>query len=190
MARLINIEADNQNLEIDLKYATSDNLAGAPVYAWHGAYLHPDAVERLECACHLAKALGLKYRIYDAFRPREAHDYLWSVNPDPEFVADPAHGSAHSRGVAVDLTLLDAAGQVLDMGTAFDAFDKASHHADTSISETAQRNRFLLLGIMTAAGWSHNPNEWWHYQLPNARQYPLMTDEEAGTNLFRSEINK
>lgn len=190
MSTLVDVNSGGRDFELDLKYATPDNLTGAPIYARQQAYLHPDAAARLLQADRLARALGLTFRIHDAFRPREAHDYLWSICPDPEFVADPARGSPHSRGVAVDLALVDAAGQVLDMGTAFDAFEKASYHGDTSICAEAQRNRFVLLGIMTAAGWDHNPQEWWHYQLPDARKYPLLTDDAASTALFRTELAK
>jgi len=103
---------------------------------------------------------------------------LWNHTPDPEFLADPRRGSPHSRGVAVDLTLVDAkTGQDLDMGTAFDAFTPLSHHACTAIPPEAQRNRLLLMGLMTAAGWDFYRNEWWHYQLFNARaNYPVFSD--------------
>jgi D-alanyl-D-alanine dipeptidase len=80
-------------------------------------------------------------------------------------------------GVAVDLTLLDSSGAELDMGTPFDAFTPRSHHGDRQISIAAQRNRLLLLGLMTAAGWDFFKNEWWHYQLFNARaRYAVLGD--------------
>lgn len=183
MTSLVEIDQETFGVDVALAYATSDNLAGRPVYARAAAFLHPDAARCLSRACELAAALGYRVRIYDAFRPREAHDQLWAVRPDPEFVADPARGSDHSRGVAIDLTLIDQDGRPLDMGTAFDAFEQSSYHGSTDISQQAQRNRFTLLGIMTAAGWRHNPNEWWHYQLPDARSYPLLSDVEAKTGL-------
>jgi D-alanyl-D-alanine dipeptidase len=65
------------------------------------------------------------------------------------------------------------------MGTAFDAFTPLSHHAATAISADAQRNRFLLLGLMSAAGWDFYGNEWWHYQLFDAKRYPLLGDADA-----------
>ncbi|MGH6996513.1 MAG: M15 family metallopeptidase, partial [Stellaceae bacterium] len=110
--------------------------------------------------------------------PSEAQWALWNFRPDPEFLADPRKGSPHSRGVAVDLTLIDARGQALDMGTAFDAFTPLSHHGSTAVSETAQRNRFLLLGLMSAAGWDFYKNEWWHYQLFDSKKYPLLSDAD------------
>jgi len=115
-------------------------------------------------------------KIFDAFRPSEAQWRLWHHTPDPEFLADPRRGSPHSRGVAVDLTLVGADGRDLDMGTAFDAFTPLSHHGSLAVSTEAQRNRLLLLGLMTAAGWDFYRNEWWHYQLFDARRYPVLGD--------------
>jgi D-alanyl-D-alanine dipeptidase len=109
---------------------------------------------------------------------------MWSHTPDPEFLADPRRGSPHSRGVAVDLAMIDGEGCELDMGTVVDAFTPLSHHASTDIPAAAQRNRFLLLGVMTAAGWDNYRNEWWHYQLFDSRRYPLLSDSAAGTRMM------
>ena len=96
--------------------------------------------------------------------------------PDPDFLADPRRGSPHSRGVAVDLSLVDSNGTELEMGTNFDAFTPLSHHGAMEVSPTAQRNRHLLMGLMTTAGWDFYRNEWWHYQLFNSHDYPLLSD--------------
>ena len=101
---------------------------------------------------------------------------LWNACPDPDFLADPRRGSPHSRGVAVDVTLLGPDGAELDMGTGFDAFTPLSHHGNCEIAPAAQRNRMLLLGIMSAAGWDFYSKEWWHYQLFDSRRYPLLSD--------------
>ncbi|MGH6967563.1 MAG: D-alanyl-D-alanine dipeptidase [Stellaceae bacterium] len=164
---------------LDITYATAANFTGKPVYARPGCYLHPDAEAALARAVDLTKPLGLRLKIFDAFRPSEAQWALWNFRPDPEFLADPRKGSPHSRGVAVDLTLIDARGQALDMGTGFDAFTPLSHHGSTTIPEGAQRNRFLLLGLMSAAGWDFYQNEWWHYQLFDSKKYPLLSDQDA-----------
>jgi D-alanyl-D-alanine dipeptidase len=171
---LVEITAASHDVQLDIAYATTRNLTGRPVYARAACYLHPAAAARLEAAIALARPHGLRLRIFDAFRPTEAQWVLWNARPDPEFLADPRRGSPHSRGVAVDLTLVDGTGAALDMGTDFDAFTPLSHHASTGISVEAQRNRFLLLGLMGAAGWDFYGNEWWHYQLFDARQYPLF----------------
>src|SRR5665213_1153683 len=112
---LIEVTAESHGVVEDNAYATSDNFTGKPVYARPGCYLHPDAAAKLGSAIKLARALGLGVKIFDAFRPGEAQWVLWNFRPDPEFLADPRKGSPHSRGAAVDLTLLDATGQALDM---------------------------------------------------------------------------
>ncbi len=181
MQPLVRVTADAFDVEIALAYAGPDNFTGRPVYApGAGCFLHADAAPALKRAANLARALGLRLRILDAFRPAEAQWLLWNHTPDPDFLADPRQGSDHSRGVAVDLTLTDH-GRALDMGTAFDAFTPRSHHAVATIDAEALRNRSLLLGVMTAAGWRHNPHEWWHYQLPDAqKRYALLSDSILG----------
>ena len=101
----------------------------------------------------MAKKLNLKLKIYDAFRPTEAQWKLWEHTPDENFIANPKKGSPHSRGVAIDLTLVNKNNNDLDMGTTFDNFTSKSFHGDISISKEAQKNRFILLGIMSDSGW-------------------------------------
>ena len=174
---LVEIARPAYDVDIFIAYATADNFTGKPVYQRAGCYLHADAAAHLKAAIELAKSIGLRFKIFDAFRPSEAQWVLWNHTPDPDFLADPRRGSPHAMGAAVDLTLIDASGNELDMGTPFDAFTPLSHHGRTDISVEAQRNRAILLGIMTAAGWDFYRNEWWHYQLFNARaKYPVLGD--------------
>lgn len=174
------------DVELSIAYATSGNFTGRPIYARAASYLHPDAGDALAKAIILARALGLRVRIFDAFRPSEAQWALWNVRPDPEFLADPRRGSPHSRGVAVDLTLIGADGRDLDMGTGFDAFTPLSHHGSLAVSPAAQSNRLLLLGIMTAAGFDFYRNEWWHYQLFDSRRYPVLSDADLPEPMMAS----
>jgi len=167
-----------------LAYATAENFTGKAVYLRARCYFHPDAAALLQNAVQLAARIGYRLKIFDGFRPAEAQQILWDACPDPDFLADPKRGSPHSRGVAVDLTLLDAAGQALEMGTPFDAFTPLSHHGNGEISVAAQRNRLLLLGLMTDAGWDFYRNEWWHYQMFDARRYPVRSDAELGLGLM------
>jgi D-alanyl-D-alanine dipeptidase len=175
---IIEITTTTHDVEIDLAYATHRNFTSQPVYANARCYLHREAADLLETAIRLAHELGLRLKLFDALRPSEAQWVLWNHTPDPDFLADPRRGSPHSRGVAIDLTLLDQTGRELEMGTAFDAFTPLSHHGSTAITPTAQQNRFTLLGLMTAAGWDCYLNEWWHYQLFKSRDYPLISDED------------
>lgn len=176
---LIEIAPETHGVTLELAYATSRNFTGSPVYARAGCYLHSEAAMFLDRAVALATPLGHRLKIFDAFRPKEAQWKLWNFRPDPEFLADPRRGSPHSRGVAVDVTLIDVAGAELDMGTPFDAFTPLSHHGNGEVSIAAQRNRLLLLGLMSAAGWDFYRNEWWHYQLFDARFFPLLSDRDA-----------
>ena len=176
---LIAISETAHGVELDLKYATADNFTGAPVYTRADCYLHSAAEKALRAAIELAAIQGWRLRIFDAFRPSQAQWKLWNHTPDPEFLADPRRGSPHSRGVAVDVTLIEfTTGQALDMGTGFDAFTPLSHHASTGVSAEAQKNRMLLLGLMSTAGWDFYRNEWWHYQLFDSRDYPVFGDDD------------
>ena len=102
-------------------------------------------------------------------------------------------GAHPTRGVAVDLSLTDFDGTELEMGTDFDAFTPLSHHGAMDISATAQRNRHLLMGLMTTAGWDYYRNEWWHYQLFDSRDYPLLNDSVLNESMMTApktpEIN-
>ena len=181
---LSEISPETYDVDLAMSYATAENLMGRPIYRRAACFLHPDAAAALRRAIELARPLGLRLRIFDAFRPADAHEVIWQRYPNPTYVADPTRGSNHSRGVAVDLTLVDGNRAALEMGSGFDAFTTASHHGATDIPVEAQRNRFLFLGLMAVAGWRHNPTEWWHYQLPEPERYPLLSDAEAGTRMM------
>lgn len=181
---LVEIAPPAFDVTVDIRYATADNFTGKPVYSAAKCYLHEEAAEALQKAISLAKQMGYGIRVFDAFRPSEAQFKLWEHTPDPDFLADPNRGSPHSRGVAVDLTLTDEDGNDLEMGTAFDAFTPLSHHGNAEVPVEAQQHRMLLMGIMTLAGWDFYRNEWWHYQLFNSRDYPLISDEDAGTGMM------
>lgn len=178
------ISPPHYDVDIELAYATTNNFTGKPVYRPDAqCFLHPEAAQKLAKAIELAAQLGYRFKIFDAYRPAEAQFKLWEHTPDPNFLANPERGSPHSRGVAIDLTLLQD-GKEVDMGTPFDAFTPLSHHGVTAIPIDAQRNRLILLGIMTAAGWDFYRNEWWHYQLFNSREYTLLNDSDAGTGMM------
>jgi D-alanyl-D-alanine dipeptidase len=181
---LIEIIPPRFDVATDIAYATANNFTAKAVYARSACFLHEDAAICLEKAIHFAAELGLRLKIFDAYRPPEAQFILWEHTPDPDFLADPNKGSPHSRGVAVDLTLINAQGEELDMGTAFDAFTPLSHHGAADIHTEAKKHRLLLLGIMTSAGFDFYRNEWWHYQLFNSRSYPLISDKDAGTQMI------
>jgi D-alanyl-D-alanine dipeptidase len=174
---LIEITAKQHNVFIDLVYASPNNLIGKPVYATAHCWLHREAEPHLRRAVEIAALARLRLKIFDAYRPPRAQEVFWQHLPDPRYVADIARGSNHSRGVALDLTLVDEAGKDLDMGTAFDAMIELSHHFNPELAPQVHRNRLWLLGIMTQAGFKRIDSEWWHYELPEALEYPLIADD-------------
>ncbi len=177
---LISISPDTHDVVLDLIYATPHNIAGQPIYARQICLLHRDAELRLRQAITLAAAEGCKLKIFDAFRPQEAQWMLWDTAPDKAYVADPRLGSNHTRGTAIDLTLVDFTGRELDMGTAFDDMTTLSHHFSDQVSALAQANRLLLLKLMHQAGFDHIAHEWWHYALPGHEHYELIPSTHLG----------
>ena len=117
--------------------------------------------------------------MYDAYRPQQAQAVLWNACPDPQYVVDVAIGSNHSRGTAIDVTLMDERGNVLDMGAGFDEMHDRSHAWHPSVPPVAQRNRLLLNAIMFGGGFVGINSEWWHFELPDAARYPLLDDQIA-----------
>ncbi len=185
---LVEITADKFDLTIDLIYFTAHNFTNKPVYKSDKCLIHKDAITPLKNAIKLAGSLGYKLKIFDAFRPSDAQWVLWRHTPDPDFLADPRIGSPHSRGVAVDLTLINIKGEELDMGTGFDEFTEKSHHGYTNISRSSQINRYILLGIMTASGWDYYKNEWWHYQLFDSKRYPLLDSQSSNIGIIDQKV--
>lgn len=171
---LLLITEQTHDVIIDMMYARADNFTGQVIYQHGLCFLHPAAEACLRKAIAGAKGFGFKLKIFDAYRPQQAHEALWAFMPDARYVADPARGSNHTRGVAVDLTLLDGTDLELDMGTPVDTMTPASHHFYAALPAAILVNRMRLLTIMLEAGFVHHPNEWWHYQLPDAMRFALL----------------
>ena len=176
---LTQISEEKFNVKLDLRYATDNNVTGEQLYREAICYLHTDAVFLLKKAITLASIQGYKIKIFDAFRPLLVQEYLFAKFSNNSaydgFVSDPKRGATpHCRGVAIDLTLQDENENELDMGTEFDEFSTLAYHSCTTISKEAQRNRYILMGIMLSAGWDFYQKEWWHYQMFNPKNYPLL----------------
>ena len=172
---LVTITPDKFDVILDIRYATVNNFVKKKLYHNNQCLLHIDAAKKLTNAINIAKSLGLTIKIFDAFRPISTQEKLWTMFNDSNFISNPNTGSVpHCRAIAVDLTLTDQNQEELDMGTEFDHFSQKSFHGNLDINIQAQKNRLLLLGIMTQAGWDFYQNEWWHYQLFQPRSYPII----------------
>lgn len=173
---LVNVNQKNADVIIDLRYASKNNFTNQKLFKSSECFIHKTAFEYLCKAIDISKKLGFKIKIFDAYRPVYVQKKLWECLPDPNFIVPPDKGSPHSRGVAIDLTLVDSNNKELDMGTGFDEFSRLSYHGCLDITKEAYKNRLMLLGIMTDAGWDFFRNEWWHYQLYNSKNFPIVND--------------
>lgn len=159
---------------IDLKYATADNLTGQPIYRDARCLLHVDAARALAKSIDIANVAGYSLLILDAYRPPAAQAILWQACPNQDYVAPLTRGSNHSRGTAVDVTLIDEQGEIVDMGTGFDEMSEHSHPYHPAVPVQAQRNRLMLNAIMLGGGFTGIASEWWHFELPGSKTYPLI----------------
>jgi len=161
----------------DLRYATVNNFMKRLMYPknTHVTFMRlPAAIALQKIQTELnEKGLGLK--IFDAYRPYSVTVKFWELVKDERYVANPAKGSGHNRGIAVDLTIIKLnTGEELDMGTGFDNFTDTAHHPFTSLPEAVLQNRILLKSTMEKYGYKAYAEEWWHYSLPDATKFEIL----------------
>lgn len=185
----------DSSIRVELKYSTTDNFLKADVYGdLTEAYLRREAAEKLADAARrlAARDRGLALLVYDAFRPRRVQYRMWDIvrgTALAPYVADPARGSVHNYGCAVDLTLArvlsDGSIEPLDMGSAFDDFSERSRPDREDLflkrgvlTEEQVSNRRVLRAVMTAAGFRSIVSEWWHFEAMSraeaARRYRMV----------------
>lgn len=163
-------------IRVDLRYASANNFVGRDLYSpFDCAWLHRDAAAALEkVVAYLAeRAPGHTALVLDALRPQRVQQQLWDALEGTGlqmYLANPARGSIHSYGMALDITILDPAGRELDMGTGFDDMTDLSHPAleegflaAGKLSERQVANRQLLREAMFQAGFVGIRTEWWHF---------------------------
>lgn len=164
------------NVELDFRYATSENFLGKPIYGdFKRCYLQHTAAEKLKIATKTLQNLkpGWKLLIFDCLRPRSIQREMWSLvkgTPKQKYVANPNSGSMHNYGFAVDLSLVDENGREVDMGTPFDYFGpeaepqkEAEFLKQGRLTQKQIDNRKLLRMIMVDSGFAPLPIEWWHF---------------------------
>lgn len=152
------------DLTVELKYATTDNFTDTVIYDFTDAYLRYGTVKKLiEVQAALAE-YDLYLKVWDAYRPVSAQYTLWEVYPDSTYVANPNTGvSSHSRGSAVDVTLVDARGIEVEMPTGFDDFSTLADRDYSDCTDDAAANAQLLQDVMEDAGMTGYWGEWWHF---------------------------
>lgn len=166
----VNLADYSKDFEYDMKYATSDNFLKAKVYDCASCYLRLKTVKALISANTEFVKKGFKIKIFDCYRPLDIQKKMWELVNNPSYVADPKKGSIHNRGGAVDISLIDAKGNELDMGTPFDFFGIEASHNYSKISKKIKKNRLLLKTVMLENGFNAFESEWWHYNLKSGLQ--------------------
>jgi D-alanyl-D-alanine dipeptidase len=164
----VNLKDYSKDFVYDMKYATSDNFLKAKVYDCAECFLRLKTVKVMIAANDVFIKMGYKIKIFDCYRPLDIQKRMWKIVPNPSYVADPAKGSIHNRGGAVDITLVDSNGTALDMGTPFDFFGIEASHNYQNLSQEIKTNRELLKRTMMEKGFNSFDSEWWHYNLKSA----------------------
>jgi zinc D-Ala-D-Ala dipeptidase len=174
--KMIELQSGTSGLVVDLRYATQNNFARQPLYpAGNRAYMRKIAVDKLRVVINELKQSGLGIKIWDAYRPYSVTEKIWDAVRNEDYAADPAKGSGHNRGIAVDLTLINLkTNDEIDMGTGFDNFSDTAHHAFINLNDNILVHRKILKNVMEKNGFKSLNTEWWHYSLPSPSDYELL----------------
>ena len=174
---LVDVVRLDHGIKLDIRYATANNFMGAPMYSSARAFLQRPAAEALVRAHRALAAYGFGLLIHDAYRPWYVTRMFWDATTGAErgFVANPATGSKHNRGAAVDLTLYElATGAAVRMTGGYDEFSERSYAQYPGGTAVQRWMRDLLRRVLEQQGFSVNPSEWWHFDYGNWRDYPLL----------------
>lgn len=173
---MVNLSQAVPGIVLDLRYATVNNFLHTQLYNnTTTTYLRKPAALALAKVQAALKTKGLGLKVFDAYRPYSITEKIWLPVQDERYASNPAKGSNHNRGAAVDLTLIHlTTRQELPMGTGFDNFSDTAHHSFTNLPPAVLQNRQLLKQLMEANGFKALDTEWWHYSLPDAKSYELL----------------
>lgn len=163
-------------IKLDVRYATDNNFMERAVYPQARAFLQKCAAEAVVRVHRKLKCRNLGLVIFDGYRPWSITKLFWeTVRPEHrKFVADPAKGSKHNRGCAVDLSIFDlATGELLEMPSGFDEFTERASPDFRGGTEEERANRDLLRRMMEAEGFIVNPKEWWHFDHKDWEKYEI-----------------
>jgi D-alanyl-D-alanine dipeptidase len=175
-ADLVELVKLDSTIKLDIRYATTRNFMGTPLYTQARAFMQRPAAEALVRAHHELEKLGYGLLIHDGYRPWYVTKMFWDATT-PEnhgFVANPATGSRHNRGCAVDLSLYDLrTGKPIEMPGTYDEFSQRSFPTYPGGTTRQRWHRELLRSAMEAQGFSVNPSEWWHFDYKDWKSYRI-----------------
>ena len=174
---LVELVKLDPTIKLDVRYATTNNFLGAPVYTQARAFLQRPAAEALLRAHRELKGRGYGLIIHDGYRPWYVTEIFWMATPDDKkiFVANPAEGSKHNRGCAVDLSLYDLeTGKEVKMPSGYDEMTERAYANYPGGTPDERARRALLRQAMEKQGFVVNPDEWWHFDYKDWKQYPIQ----------------
>ena len=175
-AHLVELITLDGTIKLDIRYATDNNFVGRAVYPEARAFLQKPAAKAVADVHKKLRKRGLGLVIFDGYRPWAITKLFWEVVPEHKrkFVADPAKGSKHNRGCAVDLSIFDLkTGELIDMPSGYDEFTERASPNYTGGTAVQTANRELLRKLMEDEGFTVNPNEWWHFDYKNWQDYAI-----------------
>lgn len=175
-ADLVELVKLDKTIKLDIRYARTDNFVGKVVYTEARAFLQRPAAEALVRVHKKLKKQNLGLVIFDGYRPWSVTKIFWEVTPEDKrkFVANPATGSKHNRGCAVDLSIYDRkTGRLVEMPSDFDEFTERASPDYQGGTEAERTNRDLLRRLMEAEGFTVNANEWWHFDYKDWQEYAI-----------------
>jgi len=174
---LVELTSLDPTIRLDIRYATADNFLSTPVYDGARAFLQRPAAEALLRAHRALADTGHGLLVHDAYRPWWVTKVFWEATPKDkrDFVADPAKGSRHNRGCAVDLTLyrLDD-GRAVEMPSLYDEMTERAYPGWGGGAPESRRLRDLLRSAMEREGFTVFESEWWHFDYRDWREYPIL----------------
>ena len=176
-ADLVELVKLDPTIKLDIRYATTNNFTGKKVYPEARAFLQRPAADALVAAHRELARQGYGLLIHDGYRPWSITKVFWDVTPPNlrEFVADPAQGSKHNRGCAVDLSMYELkSGKTVEMPSAYDEMTPRAYPTYTGGPADARRRRDVLRTAMERHGFTVEPNEWWHFNYKDWREYPIL----------------
>jgi zinc D-Ala-D-Ala dipeptidase len=172
---LVDVERAVPGIRIDVRYATSNNFMHRPLYPIAKVFLRAPAAAALAAAQKDLAAQGLGLKVFDGYRPYRITEAMWEPIKNPDFVADPAKGSRHNRGAAVDLTLVDLrTGEEIAMPTPYDDFTPRARQDFNDLPPDVIANRAKLRDVMVRYGFDPLPSEWWHFDFHDWVKFELM----------------
>lgn len=171
--KFVNVRSINPNILLDIRYATKNNFTNQQLYRQAKCFLRASVAEKLSRVQIELETRGLGLKVYDCYRPLSVQKRMWQIKPDPNYVANPANGSRHNRGSAVDLTLVDRKGKMIEMPTDFDVFSDRAHQDYDDLSKQVKEHRQILRDVMVENGFVALRTEWWHFDAEDWQKFPV-----------------